>query len=78
MRDFTESYIASLNKTVSDQARLTRGAEENTIRTIEQLTQTLQATFKDLPFSLFVIFMTAIYRLHRMGLRALDERDIEQ
>ena len=63
---------------MSDQARLTRGAEENTSRTIEQLTQTLQAAFKDLPFTLYAIFMTAIYRLHRMRLRALDERDIEQ
>ena len=63
--------MTRLNQTVSEQARLTQEARQNTSRSIELQTQTVQAAFKDLPFSIYVMFMTAIIAVFALPV-ALD------
>ena len=52
--------ITNLNKTVSEQARLTDAARENTSRAITQQTRTIQGAFEVLPNSIYAMLMAAI------------------
>jgi hypothetical protein len=52
--------LTSLNETASEQARLTQESRRNTSIAIQQQTQTVERAFKDLPFSIYAMFMTAI------------------
>jgi len=63
--------LNTLNQTVSEQARLTQEARQNASRSIVLQTQTVQAAFKDLPFSIYVMFMTAIIAVFALPV-ALD------